>query len=218
MHQPNFLPWLGYFYKIHLADIFIFLDDVQYIKRSYINRTAVFSPQSQHHIVSIPTKKHSQGTNINQVMINHEHGTENIHKTLERSYGKCRRYATLLELNSKIKNVRDYEKISELNIDLNKYIINELFPGKEILVASSFNIKSQGEQRIIDLMKAIGGNEYVSGTGAKAYQKSENFKENNLELTYVDYPDINYAESRKLSDGFSIYDFIAYEGMENPFL
>ena len=45
IHQPNFLPWLGYFYKIAASDMFIVLDDVQYTKNSYINRSQIKTPQ-----------------------------------------------------------------------------------------------------------------------------------------------------------------------------
>ena len=41
IHQPNYAPWLGYFYKIAAADIFVFLDDVQFSKGSYINRVQI---------------------------------------------------------------------------------------------------------------------------------------------------------------------------------
>jgi hypothetical protein len=41
IHQPNHLPWLGFFQKIAVADIFVFLDDVQFSKNSYIDRGQV---------------------------------------------------------------------------------------------------------------------------------------------------------------------------------
>ena len=41
IHQPNYAPWLGYFAKMARADVFVFLDDVQYTKNSYINRVQI---------------------------------------------------------------------------------------------------------------------------------------------------------------------------------
>src|SRR3546814_3690829 len=41
IHQPNYLPWLGYFHKIARADVFVFLDDVQFSKNGYTNRVRI---------------------------------------------------------------------------------------------------------------------------------------------------------------------------------
>ena len=45
IHQPNYLPWLGYFYKMVKADIFVLLDNVQYEKNGYTNRCQIKTPQ-----------------------------------------------------------------------------------------------------------------------------------------------------------------------------
>ena len=47
IHQPNFLPWIGYFYKIVKSDIFVFLDNVQYTKNSFINRNKIKTSQGE---------------------------------------------------------------------------------------------------------------------------------------------------------------------------
>ena len=47
IHQPNYLPWLGYFYKIAKCDMFVLLDNVQYAKNSFINRNKIKTPQGE---------------------------------------------------------------------------------------------------------------------------------------------------------------------------
>ncbi|PIR50149.1 hypothetical protein COU79_01025, partial [Candidatus Peregrinibacteria bacterium CG10_big_fil_rev_8_21_14_0_10_54_7] len=41
IHQPNYLPWSGYFHKMVKADVFVFLDNVQFTKNSYQNRAKI---------------------------------------------------------------------------------------------------------------------------------------------------------------------------------
>ncbi|MDH5414101.1 MAG: WbqC family protein, partial [Flavobacteriaceae bacterium] len=56
-HQPNFLPWVGYFHKIYNSDIFVLLDEVQYPKNSVANRNKIKSAQGDQFITVPITKK-----------------------------------------------------------------------------------------------------------------------------------------------------------------
>ena len=55
-------------------------------------------------------------------------------------------------------------------------------------------IKSVREERVIDITVAVGGDEYLSGNGARAYQEEEHFIERNVKLTYLDYKPIVYKQ------------------------
>ena len=57
IHQPNYLPWLGYFAKIKKCDIFVFLDDVQFSKNSWQNRVHIKSPNGKQFLTQ-PLNKH----------------------------------------------------------------------------------------------------------------------------------------------------------------
>jgi hypothetical protein len=74
IHQPNFIPWLGYFYKILKSDIFIILDDVQYTKNSFINRNKIKTPNNSQWL-TLPVKKQF-GQLINEVEIIHLESTK----------------------------------------------------------------------------------------------------------------------------------------------
>ena len=66
IHQPNYLPWLGYFYKIANSDVFVFLDDVQFSKNSYTNRVQVFGKDEKMRWLTVPVSAHS-GQSINEI-------------------------------------------------------------------------------------------------------------------------------------------------------
>jgi hypothetical protein len=85
IHQPNYIPWLGYFYKIAQADIFVFLDDVQFSNQGMQNYHYIKTPQGPFRR-KIPVKK-TFGENINQVLINNDLDWRKKHlKTIEVNY------------------------------------------------------------------------------------------------------------------------------------
>ena len=67
IHQPNYFPWPGYFFKILKSDIFVFLDDVQYSNNSFTCRTNILENKNKSWL-SVPIKK-KMGQNINQILI-----------------------------------------------------------------------------------------------------------------------------------------------------
>ena len=54
IHQPNFMPWMGFFYKINQSDIFVLIDDVQYVKGSVCNRTKIKSNTGEPVWLTVP--------------------------------------------------------------------------------------------------------------------------------------------------------------------
>ena len=77
IHQPNYFPWTGYFYKIMKAEYFIFLDDAQYTKNSFINRTNIIDNKKKVWM-SIPVKN-KFGHKINQTMVADREWKKNIY-------------------------------------------------------------------------------------------------------------------------------------------
>lgn len=56
-HQPAYLPWLGLLHKASLADVFIFMDDVQFIERDFIHRNRILDPNGHVHWLTVPIEK-----------------------------------------------------------------------------------------------------------------------------------------------------------------
>ena len=94
--------------------------------------------------------------------------------------------------------LKDYSNVAELNIAVNNFIAQGfgILP-KKIIKSSDTDIHTVREERVIDLTLACGGDEYLSGNGARAYQVDEHFTARGVKLTYLDYKPITYKQCWK---------------------
>lgn len=191
IHQPNFFPWLGYFHKIHLADVFIFLDDVQFPKSGagvWTNRVKT-QVNGEGRWLTAPVDRGFQGTrNINQMFFsNKEDWREKMLKTLYSSYKRAPYFDETYSL------IQPLIKFPQDNIsDYNIHAINALnlilgYSAKSLIRSSDFLTEYSSTERLIDLTKAVGGDAYLSGGGAGGYQKDEVFENSGVSLIYQDF-------------------------------
>lgn len=197
IHQPNFIPWLGYFYKIYQSDVFVFLDDVQFSNQGMHNYHYIKTSQGSFRL-KIPVHKHFRD-HINQVRINYDLDWKQKHlKTFSANY---RRSPYFDEVYSDLEHFYSiyFPNIAVFNSEIIAFICRKLGIVTRFINSSDLNIDTLREQKIIDICMALEGSTYYSGTGARAYQNEENFKENGLELRYSSFKVFEYPQ---LWDGF----------------
>ena len=78
IHQPNFIPWLGFFNKVINCDIFVILDDVEFSKDSFINRNKIRTSEGWMWL-TIPVKM-KLGEKINEVIVDNSKRWYEKHK------------------------------------------------------------------------------------------------------------------------------------------
>lgn len=206
IHQPNFLPWLGYFYKIAASDMFIVLDDVQYTKNSYINRSQIKTPQG---CLWLTVPVHASLSNkINEVRISQTIWKEKCLKTLESFYKKAPYFLNYKEEIFALFS-KEYTYISELNIAFIKYLCSVFEIKTPFFLASEMPSSFKGDDRLIELVKNLKGNVYLSGLGGKQYQSEKKFKEKEIELIYSPFEHPIYPQLwRDFEAGLSALDFL----------
>jgi|688.fasta_scaffold208532_2 hypothetical protein len=186
--QPTFMPWLGYFNIIKSSDIFVFLDDVQFEKRSWQQRNKILINKKEGYL-TIPTISKSRfNQKINEVIMDNDQQWKIKHiKTLKNNYSKHEYFdQTFSIINAIYQN--NYEKLLDLNVNFIKSVLNFLSIETKIIFSSQFNLSSSKENRILELCKIIKAKKYISPIGSKIYLKDgEIFKKNNIELEYIDY-------------------------------
>lgn len=220
VHQPNYIPWMGYFYKIQNSDIFVILDDVQYIRRSFINRNLIKTHQGILRLTVPVENKGYYGCNINEIKIkNNLNWKQNHLKNIEMNYKRSEFFRDFYNI-FKSCLLRDYEKLSELNIDIIKITCQLLNIKTEMILSSTLGINETSTERIISICKAIGADTYLSGSGGAKYQDEKLLEENSIKLVYSDFSEKPYKQLwGDFSGGLSIIDYIFNCGysIENAF-
>jgi len=199
IHQPNFIPWLGFFHKIFRSDKFILLDDVQFPKKggNWTNRTAI-SLNSEKYWITVPVERNYNGTRgINQInILKNKIWQHKILKTIKGQYSKTIYFEETYESLSKIL-LDDYEKLIDLNLEILNWLFEILEIEKsKIYLSSSLNIKTTSTKRLIDLTKTIKGTTYLCGDGSLEYLENEMFNKESLKLDFLNFKHPIYKQNR----------------------
>jgi len=207
IHQPNYLPWGGYFYKIANADIFIFLDDVQYTKNSFINRNYIKTPQGKQWL-TIPVR-FNLGQNINETQFSGSSWRKKHIKTIEQNYKKAPAFKETFPIVKEVIEDEKNENIAQLNTAIIKVITKYLGLKVEFYSSSSFDVEGTGDERLINLIQVVGGNSYLSGRGGEKYQYPEKFTNLGIGFSYYDYTPNEYPQLwGDFIPGLSILDML----------
>jgi hypothetical protein len=197
IHQPNYIPWLGYFYKIFQSEIFVFLDDVQFSNEGMHNYTYIKTPKGSFRL-KYPVLQ-SLGDKINEVRPKDDLNWKASHlRMIETNYHNAGYFNEVFDdFRELIQN--EYSDIVSLNIAFIEFYTGKLGIKAKFIKASDLNIDLTKSEKIIAICNALGGKIYYSGTGAKAYQKEEDFKSVGIDLRYSVFKPFQYPQ---LWEGF----------------
>ncbi|MBE4907140.1 WbqC family protein [Bacillus luteolus] len=185
IHQPNYLPWIGFFDKMDQADAFILLDTAVHSKSEFVNRNRIKTPQGNLWL-TVPIKQ--KEIPIFQIDVDLNKRWNQKHwKTIQSNYKKSKYWSLYQEGFEKIYS-HNWSKLVDLNLALIMHIKDILGIETDIFIESDFNKDfGKGNTRNINLVKHVNGDIYLSGTGAKAYNDEAEYKENNLTLQYQEF-------------------------------
>jgi len=217
--QPYFLPYIGYLQLIANSDEFIFFDEVQYNTRSWMNRNRILHPNKNisYQYISVPIKKHSQGTLIKDVIINYIEKWENkilgqitMYKKLNAPFYRETR-ALLIELFNK-----KYTSFLELCIESIKRICNYLEIDFKYEIASNITyrkdlINEPGDWALA-ISKRLKAETYINPYGGYEIFDEEKFNNSNINLRFLK-PNLSAYKQSKRTDffkGLSIIDILMF--------
>jgi hypothetical protein len=184
--QPSYIPWRGFFDFIQEVDVFVFLDDVQYTLRDWRNRNRIKTRDGKTLWLSVPTLG-GRNQLIKDVRIDNAQPWQRKHLALmQHNYGKApcfRRYFGELQGIY----AQAFETLAKLDIELVKRISAWLGIDTEFVVASALGAAGARDDRLLQLVRKLGGDVYLSGPAAKAYMRPEIWAAADIRLAYKDY-------------------------------
>ena len=215
--QPTFLPWCGFFSLILNVDQFVFLDEVQFDKRSWQQRNYI-SVKGEKKLLTIPVK--SKGK-FNQFLKAVEIDYENFNyvkfmKTLEHGYSKSPNFLNYSNGIERILKMK-HKFLCELNIDLIKYFCSKLEIKTKLIRQSELNFVAEGKEKTLSQIAIKNkATNYISTIGAKAYLNNKTLINTNIKINFFEYMNNTYNQTNNNS-GFipnlSIVDLIFNEGI-----
>jgi hypothetical protein len=174
-HQPNFLPWLGFFAKLEQADRFVVLDAVQFPRTSrgtYTNRVQLLIGAAPTWL-TVPIVREGVQT-IGEVRIDdRQPWRRKAVKTIEQTYARAPRFAEVMPIVRELLE-HDTDRIAELN----EHAIRTLAPQhahKLVRQSALGPVPGAATDLLIGLVKAAGGDAYLSGDGADGYQEEPRY-------------------------------------------
>lgn len=216
IHQPNFLPWLGFFYKISKSDVFVLLDDVQYSKNSFINRNRIKSAKGEQWLTMPVMHSGKFGQSINEVEIPFfEKNYKKLLHTIQLNYSKSKYYTDIMQM---FENYHDFNvRLSEFNEYFITWILQYLNINTSIYKSSEMkNIQGQSTDRLVSICKELKADKYLAGFGSNKYQENEKFISQGIETIVYDFVHPIYPQLwNNFIPNLSIIDLLMNMGKES---
>ncbi|MGH3102759.1 MAG: WbqC family protein [Gaiellaceae bacterium] len=218
-HQPNFLPWLGFFDKLVRADVLVLLDDVQFPRSSagvWTNRVRLLVG-GRPAWATVPIVRAGAGTQqVREVVIDESQPwRERLLSTIRHSYRRADAFDGAFELVRELVETRA-DRLAEYN-ELNlRHLADELgLDAGKLVHSSTLAAGGTGTERLIALTRAAGGTVYLSGDGSEDYLEAWRFGGDAPQLRYQEFRHPTYPQlSQEPVHGLSIVDALLHCGLE----
>ena len=215
IHQPNYLPWLGYFYKMTNCDVFVLLDDALHSKSSFTNRNKIKTREGTK-LLSVPLS--TKEVKINELIISNDQKWQSDHwNIIENSYQKAPYWEEYIVYLREILTKKSWTYLCELNFALIWLIKGILGIKTEIMTSSMLKIGNHtGSERNLAICKYLDADVYLSGEGARSYNDEESFEREGIKLVYIGFQHPVYHQLwGDFVPNLSIIDLLFNEGEES---
>lgn len=212
--QPMYFPWVGMFEQIALADIFVFYTDVQFSKGSFTNRVQI-KTQTGSRWITVPLNGLKLGQRISEVAVKPALDWKPRHLVMLReALGDAPFFAEAEALLAELPE-SDPQTISAVSAASIMAVCRYFGLDRKVKFVGidELGIGGKGSNRVLDVVKALGGSCYITGHGARGYLDHEAFEAADIAVEYMAYKCTPYPQFHGPFTPFvSILDMVAHCG------
>ncbi|KKG15978.1 hypothetical protein EO98_04550 [Methanosarcina sp. 2.H.T.1A.6] len=196
IHQPNYLPYLGFFDKLRKSDVFVIYDDAQFTKGDFQHRNRIKIYHGWKWLTVPVEKKHIP---INQIKIRDKVETEGTTwheahlKEIHDNYKKTPYYPNFEKDIRRIYE-QEYDMLIDINIKLIEFLMKSFDIDTRIVYSSEFGFTSKSTEKLVDLVSEIGGDTYLSGPMGKDYLDLQLFEKQDIEVIFQEFKHPAYQQ------------------------
>ena len=195
IHQPNYLPYIGFFQKMALADVFVILDMVQFSRDSFTQRTRIRTKDDSMWL-TIPIEKENYYKPINDVILPKDKTWFKKHKSsIVANYSRCKHFDSSF-VDEYYSGCEKFTKLQEFNERGINYLKDQIGIQTRTVRASELDLSMglKSTDLLIEILERVGSDTYLSGLGGKKYIDESKFVAKRIELKYVDYEHFQYQQ------------------------
>jgi len=184
IHQPNYLPYLGFFDKMKKSDIFVIYDDAQFNSRDFQQRNRIRTGKGWQWL-TVPVEK--RPISINEIKIKNNIDWASVHFTAIRANYLKTPYYSIYEEDLRKIYKKQYEKLIDLNMDLIHFLMKAFEIDVKIVFSSSLGFTSKSTERLLEITEALGGDTYLSGPKGRDYMEVSLFEKRGIKVEFQDF-------------------------------
>ena len=185
--QPMFLPWIGLFDQMRLADVFVHYDDVQMPQgRSFTARVQLATPEGTRWLTA-PIDRAASGKAINETMLQADDDWRRKHlEGLRHAYARAPNFAAMFDLAREV-YAAPTTNLAAFNMTALECIAKRIGLNPTWRRSSALDIPGSGTQRLVDLSARFDADTYLTGHGAANYMDHDAFEARGMDVAYMTY-------------------------------
>jgi len=214
IHQPEYLPWLGFFNKIYRSDVYVILDTAKFSHGDFHNRNRIKTKNGSLWL-TVPISG-SKMLPIDQTKINHSTNWRKKHwQSISQNYRRAPYFQNISTLLKNLYSSQKFEKLLDLNLTINNCLKDYLGLNTKTVLASSLNLSGSQNDLLINICRQLGADTYLSGSGGKNYLDEIKFTAAGIKVEYQNFAHPEYNQLfKKFIPYMSTIDAVANVGRD----
>jgi len=195
IHQPEHMPWLGFFDKMRQADVFVLLDTTQFAKDDFQNRNRIKTRSGPAWLtVPVYKKGRSEQLIIDVEICNDRNWRNQCWSLIYQSLKDAPFFAKYMPFFKDL-YAREWSKLVELNVTIIRYLAQQLGLKTDLVMASELGVYERGSTNVnLSICRLLGADVYLSGKHGRDYLDERKFREQGIGVTYQEFRHPKYPQ------------------------